>query len=242
MNKIYNTGGGGKWPKTIKQLSAEQLAIRDDFMRSWLEMLPGRWFGIVEKFNHGYPLRTFQSGSRTLEIGAGIGSHLQWENYTEQDYYALDLRSELCERIASMYPGVHAVPADCQKRLPWENEFFDRVVAIHVLEHLPDLPAALAEIHRVLKNDGILSVVIPCEGSFATKTARNFSSRRFFEKKYKTSYDWLIESEHINLPDEIIEELDNFFAIKHFEYYPFFMIPFTFCNLFIGITLIKNKL
>jgi SAM-dependent methyltransferase len=221
-------------------LSAEQLAIRDDYMRSWLEILPGKWFGIVEKFNHGYPLRTFRSGCRTLEIGAGIGSHLQWENYKEQEYYALELRQELCERIASTYPEVHTVAADCQERLPWENKFFDRVTAIHVLEHLPNLPAALAEIHRVLKNDGVFSVVIPCEGSFATSTARNLSSRRFFEKKYTTSYDWLIGSEHINLPYEIFEEIERFFNIRHFKYYPFFMIPFSFCNLFIGITLLKK--
>ena len=44
--------------------------------------------------------------------------------------------------------------ADCQQRLPFEDGSFDRALAIHVLEHLPNLPAAVAEIHRLLKPSG----------------------------------------------------------------------------------------
>ena len=39
----------------------------------------------------------------------------------------------------------------------------DRVLAIHVLEHLPDLPRAVAEMHRLCnKATGKLYVVLPC--------------------------------------------------------------------------------
>ncbi|MDR2458462.1 MAG: class I SAM-dependent methyltransferase [Clostridiales Family XIII bacterium] len=227
------------WPKVIISLTDEQKAIRDEFMLLHLEAMSTKWYNIIEKFNHGYPLRSFVPGCRTLEIGAGIGSHLEWEKYAEQDYYCLELRPELCDKIKEKYPQVKTLTADCQKRLPFEDGFFSRVLAIHVLEHLPDLPKALEEIHRVLSDKGELSVVIPCEGGWAYTLARNVSAKPHFKKKYKMSYDWVVKSEHINLPDEIFEELTKLFSIKHRSFYPL-IFPWTKINLVIGLTLSKK--
>jgi 2-polyprenyl-3-methyl-5-hydroxy-6-metoxy-1,4-benzoquinol methylase len=35
-------------------------------------------------------------------------------------------------------------------------------MAIHVLEHLPNLPAAVRELRRLVKEDGRLIAMIPC--------------------------------------------------------------------------------
>jgi SAM-dependent methyltransferase len=229
------------WPKILPQLTPEQIQIRDSFMRDHLEAMQHKWYGVIENFNHGYPLKSFSSGSRTLEVGAGIGSHLNWENYQVQDYYALELREDLVKKLSEKYPGVHAITADCQEQLPFENNFFSRIMAIHVLEHLPNLPAALREIHRVLAIDGKFSVVIPCEGGLAYSLARNISGKRHFEKKYHQSYDWLIKSEHVNLPQEILTELEQLFTISHQRFYPLY-IPIITLNLSIGLTLTKKNL
>jgi SAM-dependent methyltransferase len=226
----------GKWPKVLIPLTPERQAIRDDFMGRHLEAVQKKWYGFVERFNHGYPLRTFKAGQKTLEIGTGIGAHLNWEDYRAQEYHCNELREALCERIKENYPGVRAEPGDCQKRLPYEDGYFDRVLAIHVLEHLPNLPAALKEIRRVVKDDGVFSVVIPCEGSLATRIARNISARPHFEKLYGESYDWFIQSEHINLPGEILEELEPYFQAFHRRFYPI-LLPILYFNLFIGLTL-----
>jgi ubiquinone/menaquinone biosynthesis C-methylase UbiE len=42
------------------------------------------------------------------------------------------------------------------QELPFKNEWFDAVIANHMLYHVPDRPRALAEIHRVLKPGGKL--------------------------------------------------------------------------------------
>jgi SAM-dependent methyltransferase len=226
----------GKWPKQLMPLTPEQQIIRDDFMRQHLEAVQSSWYGFVEKFNHGYALRTFAPGLKTLEIGAGIGAHLMREKYQEQEYHCNELRPELCEMIKKNFPGVQATAGDCQKRLSYDDGYFDRVLAIHVLEHLSDLPAAIREIRRLLKNDGVFSVVIPCEGSLATRIARNISARPHFEKRYKQSYDWFIQSEHINMPWEIFEELNPYFSVVHRSFYPL-ILPILYFNLFIGLTL-----
>jgi hypothetical protein len=82
--------------------------------------------------------------------------------------------------------------------------------------------------------------VIPCEGGLIHALARQVSSKRVFEKKYKQPYKWFIEQEHVNLPAEIIHELQKYFEIKHTSYFPL-MLPSVNCNLCIGITLQPMK-
>src|SRR5262245_38236204 len=153
-----------RWPKVFPPLTAEQEAIRDDFMKHWHEVLPKR-YGLIERFNHNYSLRAGpRDFLRTLEIGAGLGEHLSYERLTpeqERHYHALELRENMCREVRRRFPRVQAVTGDCQKRLPYPDGHFDRVLAIHVLEHLPDLPAAVREVHRLCdRARGVLSVVI----------------------------------------------------------------------------------
>src|ERR1700723_3889969 len=86
------------------------------------------------------------------------------------------------------------------------------------------------------KKRGVFSVVIPCEGSLAYSLARRLSAQRIFEKRYKQSYRWYIEREHINKPREIIAELRRFFRVVSRSHFPV-RIPALFCNLCIGLTL-----
>ena len=65
----------------------------------------------------------------------------------------------------------------------------------------------------MLKPSGRFVVVIPCEGGLAYSLARRVSAQRVFEKRYGMSYRWCIESEHINVPGEIIEECRPYFRI-----------------------------
>ena len=167
-----------KWPKVFPPLSAEQERIRDDFMQHWLDVLP-RKYGVIERFNHRYPLRSFQGGCRTLEIGAGLGAHLAYEDLSAQEYHVVELRPELVEQLRERFPMVTARLGDCQETMDYPPAFFDRVLAIHVLEHLPDLPRALAEVHRVLRPGGLFSVVLPCEGGLAYSLARCISAPHF---------------------------------------------------------------
>jgi ubiquinone/menaquinone biosynthesis C-methylase UbiE len=234
-----------KWPKQFPPLTPEQEWISNDFMQYWHEVLPRR-YGIVDEFNHRYPVRNAPAGfTRTLEIGAGIGEHLKYENLSpeqEGNYVAVDIRENMVAGIRKAFPGVRAIVGDCQQRLVFPDGHFDRLLAIHVLEHLPDLPAAVRELHRLCDpNRGVLSIVIPCEGSMAYSLARRISAQRIFEKRYRQSYRWLIEREHINRPAEIFEELAPFFELRQSTFFPL-PIKAQFCNLCIGATFRPRKL
>jgi SAM-dependent methyltransferase len=229
---------GEKWPKVLPPLTAGQKAISDDFMRHWHEVLPKR-FGIVERFNHGFVVRTAPLGfRRSLEIGAGLGEHLRYEKLTSEqaaNYFALDLRKNMMEELHAIHPGVHAIVGDCQQRLDFPDGYFDRIIAVHVLEHLPDLPRAIEELYRLCdKSNGFLQVILPCEGSLAYSLARRISAQRLFEKRYGQSYKWFIEREHINVPSEVVSELEPYFQVERTAYYPLPVSTF-WCNLVIGM-------
>jgi SAM-dependent methyltransferase len=235
MNAGPDLRGTGTWPKPVPAFTDEEQRVRDAFMARWLEYLPGRG-GFVERFNHGYPLRGGTSARRTLEIGAGLGEHIRFENLERQQYFAVELREELAHDLSERFPSVTTIVADCQKRLPFDDEFFDRAIAIHVLEHLPDLPAALDEVARVLASNGRFLAVIPCEGGLLYSLARHFTSKRLFEREFGRDYDWFIGNEHINVPWEIKSELAKRFRIIDSRFFPF-LIPSVKMNLLIGLTM-----
>jgi len=224
-----------KWPKQLAPLSEEQLRIKDDFMTYWHQVLPQK-YGLIEHFNHNYPVKGSVSTGRVLELGAGLGEHISYEKLEGLEYYAVEFRPEMAARMKERFPLVNVIVADCQKQLDFPDKFFGRIIAVHVLEHLPDLPSAVIEAHRLLDPKGEFRVVIPCEGGLAYSLARRVSAQRIFERRYKTSYDWFIKTEHINRPHEIMDELQRYFTVRASAYFPF-GIPSISLNLAIGLTL-----
>jgi SAM-dependent methyltransferase len=228
-----------KWPKVLPGLTPEQQAVHDDFMRRWHEVLPHR-YGMVERFNHSFPVRQSRSGFRaTIEIGAGLGEHLNYEHLSpeqERAYVAVELRENMAARLSEAHPRVQTIVGDCQERLPFDDGSFDRYLAIHVLEHLPNLPACIAEAWRLLDKDrGQLLAVIPCEGGPAYSLARRISSQRLFERTYGMPYGPFISREHINRPREILAELAAFFTIDSRRFFPLAFVPSAQVNLCIGL-------
>jgi len=231
----------GKWPKTFPPLTPEQQRICNDFMKKWHEVLP-RQYGIIERFNHIFPVTYSQPGFKTtLEVGAGLGEHFCYEKLTseqERNYHALELRENMTETLRKRFPSIQAITGDCQTRLEFRDGYFDRYIAVHVFEHLPNLPACIREAYRLLnKERGQLLIVIPCEGSPAYLLARKISAQRIFEKTYKIPYKNFISREHINVPHEILEELEPYFTIEHKKFFPLPFLPFVFNNLCIGLAL-----
>jgi SAM-dependent methyltransferase len=231
---VASQSPAAKWPKKLPDLTEEQQRVREDFVEHWHTVLPKK-YGAAEKFNHGWPARFARPGTRTLEIGAGLGEHLEFEPTPKQgEYVCNELREPMAAEIRKRHPGVEVVVGDCQKGLPFPDASFDRVMAIHVLEHLPDLPAALRELRRLVKPSGRLIAMIPCEGGLAYSLARRISAQRVFEKRYEMSYDWFVASEHINLPDEIMGECDREFTLVSRSFFPL-RVPIVTANLVIGL-------
>ena len=234
-----------KWPKILPPLTPEQQQRSDEFMRLWHVELAGQQrYGLIEKFNHGFPVEHSPPDFKTtLEIGAGLGEHLKHEKLSpeqERGYYCNEYRDNMAKEITRRFPNVQTVVGDCQKPMDFPDGFFDRYLAIHVLEHLPDLPAAIREAWRLLnKQTGRMLVVIPTEGSLAYGLARKLSAERVWYRHFTAPYTEFYKREHINLVPEILEELNPYFTIETRSYFPL-GVPLHFCNLCIGLVLVPR--
>ena len=118
------------------------------------------------------------AGGRTLELGSGTGANL--EHYTsavtelvmtEPDpHMAKRLRARLDdERPSDVRVEVAEVGAES---LPFEDASFDTVVSTLVLCTVPDAPAAVGEVHRVLKPGGRLLFLEHVRDADGTRRAR----------------------------------------------------------------------
>ena len=232
------------FPKHIPELSYEDKIIFDDFMKIWhVELSTKKKFNLIENFNHNYSARShllskFKNKINTLELGCGIGTHLNYENLKFQNYYVADIRKNMLDQIKIKYNKINIIECDIQKKMNFRDNYFQRVNAIHVLEHLPNLPACIDEIYRLIHSDGVFQIVIPCDPGIFYEFCRNISAKRIFEKKYKKNYDEFIKREHINTPKEIIGIVSEKFKKIDQVYFPF-KIPVIDINLCIGLTFQK---
>ena len=99
------------------------------------------------------------SGLRILDIGCGNGDISEYLS-TANDQYAVDVQ----DRRRPANRSFEYRPVDSE-RLPFEDGFFDAVISNHVIEHVPDQPLHLREIHRVLRRGGVAYLATPNRSS-----------------------------------------------------------------------------
>ena len=99
------------------------------------------------------------SGSNFLDIGCGDG-YIASQFVNKFKTYGIDI-SEVALKEANT-KGIITQQLDANKiELPFEDEFFDNISCLDVLEHLMDPIAFTKEIYRILKKSGIFIVSIP---------------------------------------------------------------------------------
>ncbi len=121
-----------------------------------LGMLQRRRFAMVRSLLHG-------SYENLLEIGYGSGIFMPELRGLTKRLYGVDVH-DCAHRVSAALArvGIEADLRSCSaEQLPFNDEFFDVVVAVSSLEFMPNLPRACTEIRRVLKQDGTFVAVTP---------------------------------------------------------------------------------
>ncbi len=102
---------------------------------------------------------------RILDLGCGVGHLLAWlARHAPARYDGLDLSVASARRARTAAGVVRAVVGDAA-RLPFEDAAYDRVVCNGSAHHLPDLPAALREVHRILRPGGRVVLYEPVDSA-----------------------------------------------------------------------------
>jgi len=95
----------------------------------------------------------FQGEGKILDIGAGSGSFLASMKALGWDPYGVDIFSEAVERAKSL--GVKMFQGEVQEA-SFPERFFDVITLRAVLEHVHHPVETLQEVHRILKDKGIV--------------------------------------------------------------------------------------
>lgn len=123
----------------------------------------------------------YQKKGRVLDIGSSIGAMLSL--FKDRGWEILGVEpSELASSVALKkgIPTINSVfPSKKVKR-----NFFDAVVANHVLEHVDDPLAFLGEVAKALKKEGVVLISVP---NFASLSA----------KMYGVRWQYILPKEHL---------------------------------------------
>jgi 2-polyprenyl-3-methyl-5-hydroxy-6-metoxy-1,4-benzoquinol methylase len=96
-----------------------------------------------------------------LDIGCSGGDYLAYLRTLGWEVHGIELDEEAA-RYARERFGIHVHVGAAEHALnDFPDEGFDVVTMWHVLEHLFDPSSVLAEVHRVLRPDGILMLEMP---------------------------------------------------------------------------------
>ena len=98
------------------------------------------------------------AGARVLDAGCGSGRTLQ-ELVDYGEVSGLELNAEAAELARARNLG--EVVIGRLEDLPWEDEAFDLITCLDVIEHVPDDVAALLQLRRVCRPGGWLLVTVP---------------------------------------------------------------------------------
>jgi SAM-dependent methyltransferase len=90
-------------------------------------------------------------GGRVLDAGCGPGMYVPATRARARELVALDIAHG---RLTGVDHD-ERVCGDVQA-LPFHDGAFDAVMAMHMLYHVPDIPAGVAELRRVLRDGGVL--------------------------------------------------------------------------------------
>jgi ubiquinone/menaquinone biosynthesis C-methylase UbiE len=176
-----------------------------------------------------------------IEIGGGLAYHLQFINCKYNKYLITDNDDAVFRKLKAMHlPNNIEVQKEDGSALSFGNNVFDRLIATNVLEHIVHPEKALQEWSRIVKNGGIISIVLPCDPGIAWRLGRSILSRQKAKKAGITDWMMVVALEHVNAIDKLISMI-RYFWDDIDEYFWPFIIPSIDINLFYIVHIINTK-
>lgn len=102
----------------------------------------------------------FKSSSRVLGVGCGYSGLLPYFLGEGLEYTGLDISEYIIKEMGEVYPSVKFTRHDIQEPLLGLGQF-DLIVALEVLEHVPNIASGLINIANLLAPGGLFLATVP---------------------------------------------------------------------------------
>lgn len=186
--------------------------------------------------------------NRILEIGGGASPHfniVDLENVNE--YWISDnkylLKETYTKNDAELNFKIYNHNAEFDSGYSEflnKNIKFNRIIASHVWEHLPNPEEIFLKWINLLDEDGRLDIAIPCDPGILFRLGQ-LVGRKKAMKNYGMSFkeiELMLSREHINSCQNLLK-IVKFYTHSKYSYFPF-RVPFVNLNLFIFIRVYKK--
>lgn len=193
--------------------------------KNYKNYLYSGFLGILFRWQHKIlSPKIYENCEKVLEIGPGFEPNLKFTKLNFKEYYCLELNQNIGHEsyYKKNFPNIKFNTYD-GKSLKFEDNFFDRIIISHTLEHILDFENFLTEMIRVLKKGSVISIASPCDNGFLWRLGR-YILKKTYHKYKKTSeidYNYLMAKEHVNTIFQIISVLKKNFHIVDETYLPF---------------------
>ena len=188
----------------------------------------------LEKFNGK------KKYSKVLEVGAGSAPHIDYLKHEHDEYFiaetsnaALEFYKRMKNVKAYSYDGVN---------LPFEDNFFDRIIISQCLEHVNEPEKFLFEMVSKLKKGGVLSISLPTDPGLFWRLGRLFIKYFIVRRTYnisKEEYEYKNAIEHVNSIFTLINLIRYNFKNQIDESFLPFKINLVDLNLFYNVHITK---
>lgn len=148
INKIYN-----QVPLGDKGVPGE----RDDMFNPQMVNIGDRYRHLQR---YRYAAKKIGNNRKVLDLGCGTGYGTKILSNERNEVYGIDISQKAVDYAKKTYFGPRYTCSSAE-RLPFKDNDFDVITAFEVIEHIENPEKALAEIYRVLKNDGSLFISTP---------------------------------------------------------------------------------
>lgn len=164
--------------------------------QAWLDYR-ARFAEVYDESNYASPLQSavmrashrlteknhkeYDHFAKVLEIGAGTGEHLSFVRHGFDQYVLSDLDAKTLKvakgKLNGKFGNRLLFETQSGAGVSYADNSFDRLIATHVLEHIYQPHLALKEWQRVVKNGGVLSVLIPTDPGVAWRLGRHWAAK-----------------------------------------------------------------
>ena len=144
--------------------------ITNSYPRNYLPHLEEKAIG-----KHEEPITRVDSGvKRFLDFGCGSGKLLDYQKSKHPNwaFYGLEINANACE--IAQKKGFNVFCGALEKA-PYEKNFFDLIIARHVLEHMPDPRNTLSRLYDLLKPGGEISITLPNISGLSIKLFKSYA-------------------------------------------------------------------